>query len=121
MGKSTFSRLLGIDQTQKIIGGSEDGINSDGWKDITSNAWKGGYDEDRKSIDEAQKAADLASTNAKNQASLADQEFNKANMKSPSVGAYAKSNADAVGSTLLTGTEKKKDKLLLGKTSLLGG
>jgi hypothetical protein len=71
----------------------------------------------------AQKAAQEQSLAAsQKQASLAEQQMNKANAKAPDVADLLSSNKSGGFSTLLTSPQGiSTDKLKLGRTSLLGG
>ena len=65
-------------------------------------------------IAEHRAAADAAAD-----AAAAERAFNAANQKKPGMGGGNK--APAMAGTMLTGSQGVTDKLLLGKTSLLGG
>ena len=70
-------------------------------------------------------AAKTAQANAKKQAQQADQEFNRANQKSPDVGALLSANQQrslsGQSGTMLTGSQGvDPNSLSLGKSTLLG-
>jgi len=61
----------------------------------------------------------IAEHRAAADAAAAERAFNAANQKKPGMGGGNK--APAMAGTMLTGSQGVTDKLLLGKTSLLGG
>jgi len=61
----------------------------------------------------------IATERAAADAAAAERAFNAANQKKP--GMAPSNKADAMGGTMLTGSQGVTSNLLLGKTSLLGG
>jgi len=61
----------------------------------------------------------MAENRAAADAAAAERAFNAANQKKPGIAASNK--AAAMAGTMLTGSQGVTDKLMLGKTSLLGG
>lgn len=61
----------------------------------------------------------MAEYRAAADAAAAERAFNAANQKKP--GMAISNKAAAMGGTMLTGSQGVTDKLMLGKTSLLGG
>ena len=67
-------------------------------------------------------AAKKAEMDAKKQADIADQQQNRANARNPDMGGISSANSLTGSSTMLTGaTGIDPNKLLLGKSTLLGG
>lgn len=82
------------------------------------------YDSAKQAQKDQEQAAAEAKAAAAKQADLADQAMNKANAKSPDVGAMltANSKQSGVSSTMLTSPSGvANNNLTLGKTTLLGG
>ena len=78
----------------------------------------------RKALKSQERAQEQASTEARKQSLAAERANNRANAKVPDLGGLVRANAagsNGIGSTMLTGASGiDPDKMLLGKSTLLG-